>query len=286
MNHRVQIVEVAPRDGLQNETARLTLPAKQRLLQLLAEAGLRHIEVGAFVRPDRVPQMADTEALCAALPPAAEVTWSALVPNQRGLDRALAFEQLREIALFMAVSGQFNQQNIGMSTAQSLEVCASLIPQIREAGRQVRIYLSTVVWCPYSGYVAPQAVAEAVLQLVQLGPDQISLGETLGRAAPDEVERMLTAVLETCSPDILALHLHNTNGRALESVQVGLRHGITTFDASAGGTGGCPFAPGAAGNLSTEALVSMLHREGYQTGVDLDRLAAAAEFLLHALGRA
>ena len=278
---KITIWEVGPRDGLQNESQTLPPQVRAEFVAKLAEAGLAHLEVGAFVSPKAVPQMAGTDEVFAELAARelpAGLVLSALVPNERGLEYARR-SGLREIAIFTAASDEFNRRNINTDIEGSF---ARLTPVVRQAlaeGMRVRAYLSTVVECPYEGKVEPRKVAELTARLLELGCYQVSLGETLGVAVPDEIAAVIEACLSLAAPEQLALHLHDTYGTALASAMVGLRMGITTFDTSAGGLGGCPFAPGAAGNLATEDLVYALERMGYETGIDLDGLVEATRFI-------
>lgn len=281
---RVTIVEVGPRDGLQNEPVPVDTATKAAFIEGLAAAGLRHIEVTSFVNPKRIPQLADATQVLAALPAREGVVWSALVPNMKGLERAVE-AGVKRIAVFTAASETFTQKNIGMTIDQSLAAFGEVIPAALAAGMNVRGYVSTVIACPYEGAVAPGRVVAVTEHLLELGVDEVSLGDTIGVAVPTEVEALLAAVLEHVAPSRLALHLHDTCGTALANVLVGLQMGVTTYDASAGGLGGCPYAPGAAGNLATEDLVYFLERMGVDTGVNLERLVAASSVIETALGR-
>lgn len=280
---RVRIVEVGPRDGLQNEPITVSTAAKIRFITMLAEAGLTDIEVGAFVSPQRVPRMADTAEVLAHLPPLPSVRYITLVPNMRGLDRAMA-AGARAIAVFTAASDTFNQRNVGMHIAESLQEFRTLIPVARDAGLWVRGYVSTAFVCPYEGPIAPEQVVPIAQALLDMGADEISIGDTIGHATPEDVARLNGVLLPAIPLSRLAYHLHDTRGNALSNVQQALRDGIAIFDASAGGLGGCPFAPGAAGNLATESLLELLHSLGIETGVDRARLAEATRFLALQIG--
>ena len=278
---KITIWEVGPRDGLQNESKRVSPQVRAELVARLAQAGLGHIEVGAFVSPKAVPQMAGTDQVFAELAERdlpSGLVLSALVPNERGLEYARG-AGLREIAIFTAASDEFNLKNINTNIEGSFARLGPVVRQALAEGMRVRAYLSTVVECPYEGKVSPQKVAELAARLLELGCYQVSLGETLGVAVPAEIEAVVEACLAVATPEKLALHLHDTYGTALASAMVGLRMGITTFDTSAGGLGGCPFAPGAAGNLATEDLVYALRRLGYETRVDLKELVEATRFI-------
>lgn len=281
---RVSIVEVGPRDGLQNEPASVPTAMKVAFIEGLAKAGLHDIEVTSFVNPKRIPQLADAVDVLAALPAREGVRWSALVPNMKGLERAIE-AGVKRIAVFTAASETFTQKNIGMSIAASIETFGAVAAAARAEGMSVRGYVSTVVACPYEGPVDAARVCEVTERLLDVGVDEVSLGDTIGVGVPTDVERMLAAVLGRVAPSQIALHFHDTCGTALANVLTGLQMGITTFDASAGGLGGCPYAPGAAGNLATEDLVYFLERMGIRTGVDLETLAATSAKLEEALGR-
>ncbi|MSP91100.1 MAG: hydroxymethylglutaryl-CoA lyase [Myxococcales bacterium] len=275
----VHLVEVGPRDGLQNERVRVATATKVHFVEALVAAGLRRIEVSSFVHPRAVPQLADAEAVFAALRPADGVRFSALVPNQRGLERALA-AGVRDIAVFTAASDTFVQHNIRMTLAESLRHFAPVVQRALDAGLAVRGYVSAVFGCPYEGSVSPEQGIVVARSLLDMGCGEISIGDTIGVATPGDVARWLGAAHAAGLPfDRLALHFHDTRGTALANVMAGLQHGIRTFDASAGGLGGCPFAPGASGNLATEDLVYALHGLGFATGVDLAGLVAASGVL-------
>jgi isopropylmalate/homocitrate/citramalate synthase len=282
---RVRVVEVGPRDGLQNEAAPVATDAKVRYLEMLADAGLTTIEAGSFVRPDRVPQLADSAEVFARLAPRAGVRHVALVPNLKGLERALACGA-RSVAVFTAASDGFNRANIDMTVAESLEIQRPVVERAKREGLWVRGYVSTGFGCPYDGEVKPEKVRDVVMALAYMGVDEISLGDTIGVATPLQVERLVTLVAERYPLDHLALHFHDTRGTALANVLAGLLAGVGIFDASSGGLGGCPFAPGASGNLATEDLVYMLDGMGVETGVSLAKLAVASRFIGATLGRA
>jgi hydroxymethylglutaryl-CoA lyase len=272
---RVRVVEVGPRDGLQNEAANVPTQAKIDLIEQLAAAGLEMVESGAFVHPQAVPRMADTAAVLAGLSRLAGVRYPVLVPNERGLERALE-AGVTEIAVFTAASDAFNQRNIRMTIDESLDAIGPVTHRALDAGMWVRGYISTCFGCPYQGPVTPEAVLNVVQRLDDLGIAEISLGDTIGVATPRDVEPVVDLVLRHLSVDRLALHFHDTRGTALANTLTALQMGIWIFDSSAGGLGGCPFAPGAAGNLATEDLLYLLNGMGIQTGVDLDAVAAAS----------
>ena len=274
----VRVVEVGPRDGLQNEPRILSTPDKARFIALLAEAGLREIEVSSFVHPQRVPQLADAAELFALLPPRPGVRYSALVPNARGLERALA-AGVRAIAVFTAASETFTQRNIGMTIAESLDVFRGLIPDARASGCRIRAYVSTAFFCPYQGAIAPSAVLPVVTELRDMGADEISIGDTIGHATPGDVSRLTEALLPVLPRERFAYHFHDTRQTAAANVRRALEYGLAIFDASAGGLGGCPFAPGAAGNLATEILLELLASLQIESGADLEKVRAASRFV-------
>jgi len=270
----VGIVEVGPRDGLQNEPLPIPTPDKIRLIDALSEAGLPRIEAASFVSPKWVPQMADGAAVMAGIRRRPGTVYAALTPNLRGYAAAKA-ARADEVAIFAAASESFSRHNINASIAESLARFAPVAEAARADGVPLRAYVSCVVVCPYEGAVAPAAVARVVADLLALGAVEVSLGDTVGRGTPDSIAAMLDAVRAVAPPDRLAGHFHDTNGRALESVDVALDRGLRVFDAAAGGLGGCPFAPGATGNLATGRLVDHLARRGLETGIDRPALARA-----------
>jgi hydroxymethylglutaryl-CoA lyase len=283
----INVVEVGPRDGLQNEPEAVPLRDKVRYICMLIDAGLPMVEVGAFVRPDLVPQMADTEDVIAALSEQVEREGTklvALVPNKRGLQRAIA-SGIHSIAIFTAASEAFNRANIRMSVDESLERFEALVSDAKDAKLCVRAYLSTCWWCPFSGQVEPKKVLGVTKRLLEMGCEEVSIADTVGAATPREVRELLQLLISEVPLQKLAVHFHDTRGTALANVLAALELGISTVDTSAGGLGGCPFAPGAAGNLATEELLFMLHGMGYETGVDLDRVRAASEEMERVLGR-
>ncbi len=270
----VTVVEVGPRDGLQNEAASVPAADKVRFVELLAGAGLPVVEVTSFVSPKAVPQLADADQVLPAVHRVEGVRYPVLVPNLRGLERAVA-AGADAIAVFTAASEGFARANVNMTIAESLTAFAPVLDQARAAGMWTRGYVSTAFGCPYDGPVAPAAVARVAGELAALGCDEVSIGDTIGVASPDQVPQVVAAVTERVPLDRIALHLHDTGGRALDNVAAGLVVGVRTFDSSAAGLGGCPFAPGAPGNVATEALVRFLHRQGMETGVDPDAVERA-----------
>jgi isopropylmalate/homocitrate/citramalate synthase len=275
---RATVVEVGPRDGLQNEAAIVPTDAKVRFIEMLATAGLPVVEATSFVHPAAVPQLADADEVLPRIARRPGVRYPVLVPNMRGMERAIA-AGADAVAVFTAASEAFSQANIRMTIAESLEAFAPVLAAARAAGMWTRGYVSTAFGCPYQGEVDPAAVADVAVALAELGCDQISVGDTIGVAEPDAVDRVLSPLLERLPAERLALHLHDTRGLAIDNAEAGLQLGITTFDASASGLGGCPFAPGAPGNLATETLVSWLHGLGIETGVDEPALLAASAYI-------
>jgi hydroxymethylglutaryl-CoA lyase len=282
----VRIVEVGPRDGLQNEAKPLPSSVKIDFINALVEAGIQDVEVSSFVRADRVPQLADAAEVFAGIHRLDHVRYWALVPNRRGLDAARE-AGARCVAVFTAASDGFNRANVNASVEESLARLKPVIEEAKGHGLAVRGYVSTVFGCPYDGDVDPAAAARVSRTLRDAGCDEISLGDTIGVAVPRDVERVLDAHDAMGVPrEHLALHLHDTRGTALANVMAGLRAGITIFDSSAGGLGGCPFAPGATGNVATEDLVYLLDRMGIETGISLDGVARASGIVGQALGAA
>ncbi len=281
---QVKIVEVGPRDGLQNEKSIPPVEAKVRLIEQLAEAGLRVIESGSFVSPKWVPQMADTLAVFTSLKRTPGVSYPVLVPNLKGLETALA-ARAEEIAVFTAASESFSQANTNCSVNESLGRCRQVTEAALASGLRVRGYVSCVVSCPYEGPTNSETVAHVASQLASMGCYEISLGDTIGTGTPVKVRRMLEAVAKSLPVDRLAVHFHDTWGQALANILASLDYGIAVVDSSVAGLGGCPYAPGAAGNVPTEDVVYMLDGMGIETGVDLQKLAAAGREITKQLGR-
>ena len=279
----VTVYEVGPRDGLQNVATPLAVAVKVQFVDALAAAGLRAVEAGAFVSPKSIPQMAASDQVYAGIHPRPGTRYPALVPNETGLDAALA-AGVAEIAVFTAASETFNQKNINASIAESIERFRPVVRRALATGLRVRGYVSTCFGCPYEGPVDPRAVAAVTRDLFALGVHEVSIGDTIGVGVPTQVPDVVGPLIEEFAAARLALHFHDTRGTALANVLAALQMGITNFDASAGGLGGCPYAPGATGNLATEDLVYMLHGMGIQTGVDLDRLVDASTLVEQALG--
>ncbi len=292
MTARVTVYEVGPRDGLQNEAVTVPTADKLALVGALAAAGLRRIEATSFVSPRWIPQLADAAEVTAALPAAPGVSYVVLVPNAKGLDRLLGALRRRgpggppvEAAVFMSASETHNRKNVNRTVEESLRELEALVPAAHAAGLRVRGYVSTVWGCPYEGRIDPARAAAVVGRLVAVGCDQVSLGDTIGVGTPGETRRILGLLLRDVAPERLALHMHDTRGTALANVLAGLDLGVTTFDASIGGLGGCPYAPGASGNLATEDLVYMLHGMGHETGVDFGKLIEAGALAERLVGR-
>ena len=281
----VTVYEVGPRDGLQNEATPVPTEAKIRYIDLLSEAGLPAIEATSFVSPRAIPQLADATEVISGITRKEGVRYPVLVPNERGMLRAIE-AGATEIAVFTAASESFTRANINATIAQSLDNFRPVISLAREHGIVVRGYVSTALGCPYERHVPPAKVAEVANALLDMGASEISIGDTIGVGTPGDVGRVFGLLLETIPADRLAAHFHDTRGTALANVLAVLQMGIATIDSSAGGLGGCPYAPGASGNLATEDLVYMLDGMGVHTGVDLDKLARASLFILRALGKA
>ncbi len=275
---RVTIVEVGPRDGLQNESAAVSTADKIEFVNRLSAAGLPVIEVSAFVSPKWVPQMADAAAVFAGITRRSGTRYTALVPNLTGLDRALE-AGVDEIAVFAASTETFSRRNINQSIDESLATYRAVCDRAAVAGLPVRGYLSTAFGCPYEGDVAPAQVAAVASKLLELGVFEVAVSDTIGVGHPGQVRRVLDALLAAIPARRIALHFHDTRGTALANVLAALPYGVATFDASAGGLGGCPYAPGSAGNLATEDLVYMLRGLGIETGVSLDALTDASAFI-------
>jgi len=280
---RVTVVEVGPRDGLQNEAAAVPAADKVRFVEALAAAGLPVVEVTSFVSPRAVPQLADADEVLPAVRRRDGVRYPVLVPNLRGMERAEA-AGADAVAVFTAASEGFARANINMTIAESLAAFAPVIERALAAGMWTRGYVSTAFGCPYDGAVDPAAVAGVAAELAALGCAEVSIGDTIGVGRPEQVPGVVAAVAERVPLDRIALHLHDTGGRALENVAAGIEAGVRTFDASAAGLGGCPFAPGAPGNVATEALVRFLDREGFETGVDPDAVDRAGVAVRRRLG--
>ncbi|CAI8425930.1 MAG: 3-hydroxy-3-isohexenylglutaryl-CoA/hydroxy-methylglutaryl-CoA lyase [Rhodospirillaceae bacterium] len=277
MTERVTLFEMAPRDGLQNEATMIATADKIELVDRLSRCGFSKIEVTSFVSPRWVPQLADAAEVMQGITRSAAVTYAALTPNMQGFKRAMA-ARADEIAVFGAASEGFSQNNINCSIAESLQRFQPVVDAARAAGVPVRGYVSCVTHCPYDGPTPPESVARVAAALIDMGCYQVSLGDTLGAATPEAISAMLDAVLAVVPVRCLAGHFHDTGGRALDNIAVSLERGLRVFDSAIAGLGGCPYAPGAKGNVATEAVVTLLHEHGFETGLDRDRLAHASAF--------
>ena len=282
----VRIVEVGPRDGLQNEETPIPTDAKVALIDHLSESGLSHIEVTAFVNPARIPQLADAEEVCKRITRRDGVTYSALVPNVKGYERAVGAAGLRDIAVFLSASETHNQKNIGTSIEGAFERYREVTERAATDGVQVRGYVSVAFGCPYEGFVPSDRVVAIARRLLDMGCYQVSLGDTTGLGNPAQVARSVRELRDAgATHDQIALHLHDTRGTGLANALAGLEAGVWTFDSSVGGLGGCPYAPGATGNVATDELVYMLEQMGVSTGVDLETILRAAEGVARVLGK-
>ena len=282
---KVTVVEVGPRDGLQNEATPLSVDDRVSLCERLLDAGLRVVEAGAFVSPKWVPQMAGSEEVLRRVRRRPGAKLPVLVPNRQGYERALV-AGAREIAVFTAASETFNRRNINATIDESFARFAEFVPAARGEGLWVRGYVSTAFGCPYEGRVDPARVAEVCSRLRAAGCDEISVGDTIGVGVPSQVTEMIGRLAAALPLSALAVHFHDTRGTALANVLAALQAGVTVVDSSAGGLGGCPYAPGASGNLASEDLLYMLHGMGIETGVDLPKVVEASRFVAQRLGRA
>jgi hydroxymethylglutaryl-CoA lyase len=275
---RVRIVEVSPRDGLQNEATIVATEKKAEFIKLLAAAGLADIEVASFVHPKWIPQLADAQDLVKTLEAKPNVRYSALVPNMKGLERAIE-SGIRRIAVFTAASETFNRKNINMGVQESIDVFKPVVDRALKAGMSARGYVSTCFVCPYEGPIAKEKVVEVTKALFDLGVDEVSIGDTIGAATPRDVEITAGYLLQQFPAAIFAMHFHDTYRMAVANVYQSLQMGFTTFDSSAGGLGGCPYAPGAAGNVATEDVLYLFDRLGIETGVSMELLRRASNFI-------
>ncbi|TPV59731.1 hydroxymethylglutaryl-CoA lyase [Aestuariibacter sp. GS-14] len=281
---KVSIVEVGPRDGLQNEAQTIPLQAKTDFIHALARAGLNRIEAGSFVSPKWVPQMADSAQVFAAINRTPGVTFSALTPNDKGMQAAIN-AGVDEVAIFAAASEAFSQRNINCSIADSLKRFENVMQMANDQGLRVRGYLSCVMGCPYEGDIAPDKVADVCKTLLDMGCYEVSLGDTIGVGTPGHTHRLLDTLLRDVEATKLAAHFHDTYGQALANLVVALQYGISTIDSAAGGLGGCPYAAGASGNVATEDVVYMLNGMGIETGVNLNAVLAASNAMFGHLER-
>jgi hydroxymethylglutaryl-CoA lyase len=281
---RVVIKEVGPRDGLQNEPGFVQTEAKVELVERLAAAGCRYIEVSSFVNPRWIPALSDAEAVFARIRRQPGVEYSALVPNERGLERALAVG-VDAVSVFMSASETHNRKNINKSIAETYPVLEPVVRTAKAAGKPVRGYVSTAFGCPYEGPVALKQVLAVSERLLEFGVDELSIGDTIGVAVPTQVIDMVEALGRLMPLERLAFHFHDTRGTAIANICAALTVGVTTFDASIGGLGGCPYAPGAMGNVATDDVLYLLHRMGIQTGIDEGAIASVSSWLEEVLGR-
>ena len=279
----VKIVEVGPRDGLQNESVSLDIATKVELIKRLANSGLKIIEAGSFVSPKWVPQMAGSDEVFNQLEPS-EAVYTALTPNIRGLERAMACN-VKEVAVFAAASEAFSEKNINCSIDQSLTKFEAVIQRASKANIRVRGYISCVAGCPYQGNVDNHRIKDIATALLSMGCYEVSLGDTIGVATPAVTERLLTALLKTIAPPQLAMHMHDTYGHAIDNIRQSLVMGISTIDSSVAGLGGCPYAKGASGNVATEKVIALLDELDIAHGVDLQKLSQASQFICEKLGR-
>ena len=283
--HAVRIVEVGPRDGLQNEKAIISTEQKIQFIQMLADAGLPVVEATSFVSPRAIPQLSDASEVMTNLARNSSTSYPVLVPNLKGMERALAVG-VRAIAVFTAASESFTRHNINATIAESLANFRPVVALAQQEKVTVRGYISTVFGCPYEGKVEPRQALNVAQALLEMGIDELSLGDTIGVATPNQVVDVISLLVDEGAIPIgqLAMHFHDTRGTALANVLMALQSGISIIDSSAGGLGGCPYAPGAAGNLATEDLLYMLHGMGIHTGVDLDKVVSATSFIAPLLG--
>jgi hydroxymethylglutaryl-CoA lyase len=284
LNERIRITEVGPRDGLQNETTPISTQAKIDLVESLVEAGVTQIEVTSFVHPIRVPAMSDAESVFTGVRRREGVRYMTLTPNERGYDRARAVG-CDAVAVFTAASEAFAQANIQSSIADSLERFRVVAGRSNSDQVYLRGYVSTVFDCPYAGPVEPESVLEVVESLLEMGCDEIALGDTTGSGTPSRVAHLLDVLLPVLPVEQLTLHFHDTWGLGCANAAAGIAHGVRSFDASVGGLGGCPYAPGASGNVATEDLVHLVHSLGFETGIDLEGVVAAGAQLSQHLNR-
>jgi hydroxymethylglutaryl-CoA lyase len=281
---QVTIKEVGPRDGLQNEKAFIETIDKIAWINQLSQTGLTYIEITSFVHPKWIPQLADAAEVAAKIKKIQGVTYAALVPNLKGLEGALAAD-VDEVSVFMSASETHNRKNINKSIAETFPVLEEVVLQAKKGGKTVRGYISTVFGCPYEGAIDVEQAIKVADKLFEMGIDELSLGDTIGVANPRQVQEVLEEFLKRFPKEQLAMHFHNTRGTALANVLASLEMGITTFDSALGGLGGCPYAPGASGNLATDDLLYMLDGMGIATGVQMEQLAKAALFIQDKIGR-
>ncbi len=276
--NQVNIKEVGPRDGLQNEAELVPADAKIDWINMLSDTGAPYIEISSFVHPDWIPQLKDATEIAKKIKRNPNVTYAALVPNNKGLDRALEVD-VDEICLFLSASETHNKNNINKTINQTLPIIENVSRKAKQSNKQVRGYVSTVFGCPYEGDITIEKVISICDKLFTMGADEISIGDTIGVADPVQVDKVLTELLKYFPKEKLAMHFHDTRGTALANVLVSLNHGITNFDSTVGGLGGCPYAKGASGNLATDDLLYMLHRMGIKTGMNIDKVIESALYI-------
>ena len=282
---RVSIVEVGPRDGLQSEPEVLSTDSKTKFIELAIDSGIRRLEVASFVHPKKVPQMADAEALISALPQRDDVSYIGLVMNQRGLDRALE-TQIHEVGMVIVASDTYNRKNQGVPTAESIDAWRTIAKRAKANGKSATVMISAAFGCPYEGEVAVSRVVDIAKRVVEAGPVELGIADSIGVAAPGQVSELIEALRHSIGNETpLRCHLHNTRNTGLANAQAAIDAGVESVDASIGGIGGCPFAPAATGNIPTDDLVYMLSRSGIETGVSLHKILAASRWLEQILGR-
>lgn len=278
MIDEVRIVEVGPRDGLQSISEPISTVEKKTYIDMLSEAGCSEIEVTSFVSPKWVPQLADAKDISSSIQRNDHTTYTALVPNKKGLEAAMK-SGYRSVAIFTAASETFSQKNTNGSIEQNFERFEEMIPIWEENEIRVRAYISACWICPYEGDIGSETVIKVIQDLVDIGVHEISLGDTIGKATPNDVEYLLKIILDNWSSELFALHMHDTYNMATENITIGLGMGIRIFDSSAGGVGGCPYAPGASGNISTETVLRVCNEQGFDTGIDIDKLKIAGKYI-------
>lgn len=281
---QVTIIEVGPRDGLQNEATFVATEKKVELINLLSQSGLQHIEVTSFVSPKAIPQLADNEAVFSAINKSDSLHYSALVPNERGMLKALELG-LKQIAVFTAASESFNQRNINCSIAESIARFEPVISLAKANKVKIRAYISCALGCPYEGEISPQQVAVVARQLLALGIDELCLGDTIGVGTAKQTQRVIKEILELIPLSQLAMHFHDTYGQAVANIFASLECGISRFDSSVAGLGGCPYARGATGNVATEDVLYLMHGLGIETGVDIFKIVTAGDMICKAMGK-
>ena len=280
----VTLKEVGPRDGLQNEKVHIATADKVQLVDLLSQTGLNYIEVTSFVHPKWIPQLADAVEVLQAIKREKDITYAALIPNMRGLERALE-ANIDEASVFMSASESHNQNNINKAINETFPVLKEVVLGAKAAGKQVRGYISTVIGCPHEGYIQPEQVLRVADKLLEMGVAEISLGDTIGVGVPTQVERLLEELLKRYPAEKFAMHFHDTRGTALANIVKSIEMGISTFDSALGGLGGCPYAKGASGNVATEDLLYLFDEMGIHTGVEMNAVLTAATFVEQKLGK-